>query len=127
MREFVDAEVANEDEAFDRYMFNMALLEEVFIPKTLMPSGLSAHGELCIGDGESAADADEKDISDSLIIVDGLHVLRGTDVTRKEASRSRLRSIVGRGSRFLKRGQQEVEEFVEEEDHYQVHFCAIVH
>ena len=34
MREFVDAEVDNEDEAFDRYMFNMALLEEVFIPDT---------------------------------------------------------------------------------------------
>lgn len=114
MREFLDGELLSEDEAFDRYMFNMALLEEVFLPKTTAPTGLSPHGELLVGGCEALND--EKDVSDTLMVVDGLRLQRGMNATRKEESRSRLKVIIDRSLQALKRGQQEADDFAEEED-----------
>lgn len=120
MREFLDGELLSEDEAFDRYMFNMALLEEVFLPKTTAPTGLSPHGELLVGGCEALND--EKDVSDTLMVVDGLRLQRGMNATRKEESRSRLKVIIDRSLQALKRGQQEADDFAEEEDCMQVRF-----
>lgn len=120
MREYLDGELVREDEAFERYQLNMALLEEVFLPQTAVPSGISADGELLVRDGELQKDNDETDAPDSLMIVDGLHVRRGMNGNRKEASRMRLKRTVERGLQLLKRGEQEVEDFMEDEDQMQV-------
>lgn len=122
MKEFFDGELITEDEAFDRYMFNMALLEEVFLPKTTTPMGLSPDGTLLVGGGETLNEIDEKDVSDTLMVVDGLRLRRGMNATRKEASRSRLKTTIDRSLQALKRGQQEVDDFADDEDYMQVSF-----
>lgn len=122
MKEFFDGELITEDEAFDRYMFNMALLEEVFLPKTTTPMGLSPDGTLLVGGGETLNEIDEKDVSDTLMVVDGLRLRREMNATRKEASRSRLKTTIDRSLQALKRGQQEVDDFADDEDYMQVSF-----
>lgn len=44
------------------------------------------------------------------------------NATRKEASRSRLKTTIDRSLQALKRGQQEVDDFADDEDYMQVSF-----
>jgi len=125
MREFLDGEILTEDEAFDRYMFNMALLEEVFLPKSTTPTGLSPDGKLLVGGRETLNEIDEKDVSNTLMVVDGLRLRRGMNSTRKVASRSHLKTTIDRSLQALKRGQQEVDDFADEEDYMQVSFHKV--
>lgn len=119
MREFTEGELLTEDEAFDRYMFNMALLEEVFLPQTTKPMGLSPDGKLLVGGGETLNEIDDKDVSDTLMVVDGLRLRRAMNATRKEASRSRLKTTIDRSLQALKRGPEEVDDLADDEDYMQ--------
>ena len=123
MKEFLDGELATEDEAFDRYMFNMALLEEVFLTTTAS-TGLSPDGKLSVGEGETLNETDEKDVSDTVMVVDALRLRRGMNATRKEASRSRLKITIDRSLQVLKRGEPEVDDFADEDDYMQVRFLS---
>lgn len=118
MKEFSDGEFSTEDESFDRYIFNMALLEEVFLTTTT-PTGLSPDGKLLVGRGETLNEIVENDVSDTLMVVDGLRLRRGMNAPRKEASRSRLRITIDRSLHLLKRGQQEIDDFADEDDYMQ--------
>lgn len=125
MKDFFDGELSTEDEAFDRYMFNMALLEEVFLTTTTAPTGLSPDGKLLVGGGKKLNEIDDEDVSDTLMVVDGLRLRRGMNATRKEASRSRLKITVDRSLQMLKRGQQKVDDFADEDDYMQVRFYKL--
>lgn len=122
MKEFFEGERLTEDEAFDRYMFNMALLEEIFLPKTTTPTGLSPDGQLLLGGSETLNENNEKDVSDTLMVVERLQFRREMNATRKETRRSRLKTSIDRSLQALKRGQQEVDDFADDEDYIQVSF-----
>jgi hypothetical protein len=119
MKEFFEGERLTEDEAFDRYMFNMALLEEIFLPKTTTPTGLSPDGQLLLGGSETLNENNEKDVSDTLMVVEGLRFRRDMNATRKETRRSRLKTSIDRSLQALKRGQQEIDDFADDEDYIQ--------
>lgn len=126
MKEFFEGERLTEDEAFDRYMFNMALLEEIFLPKTTIPTGLSPDGQLLLGGSEILNENNEKDVSDTLMVVEGLRFRREMNATRKETRRSRLKTSIDRSLQALKRGQQEIDDFADDEDYIQVSFHSMM-
>jgi hypothetical protein len=114
VQEYKDAELAMENEAFDRYMLNMSLLEEVLIPVSAI-TGLSSEGELLVQDGEATDENRDGNVSDTLMLVDGMRVHQGEIRARKEASRQRMRRTVERHLLTLKRGGQQ-ESFNHEDD-----------
>jgi hypothetical protein len=122
MKEYSDGELSTEDEAFDRYLFNMALLEEVFLTTTTAPRCLSGDGKLLVGGGETLNEINENYVLDTLMVVDGLRLRRGINATRKVASRSRLKITIDRSLQVLKREQREVDDFADENEHMQARF-----
>jgi len=125
MREFEEGELLTKDEALDRYMFNMALLEEFFLPKTTTPMGLSLDGKLLVGGGETLNEIDDKDVSNTLMVVDGLRLRRAMNATKKEASQSHLKTTIDRSLQVLKRGPEEVDNFADDDDYMQVSFYKL--
>eukprot|EP00250_Pteridium_aquilinum_P007449 c1715_g1_i1 orf=51-1208(+) len=102
---FTEGIIETEDQAFDRYMQNMALLEVIFAGDVQGLNGLSPKGHLLIeGDLES-----EKLTSggvDATCLFAGLQSRLRSSSKRKEAHRQKLRHVIDRSLQRLFKGDQ---------------------
>ncbi|PRQ18604.1 putative transcription factor STY-LRP1 family [Rosa chinensis] len=95
LKEFKDRNIEVENEAFDRYMQNISLLEEVF--------SVNSNAEESIGDGSSISNHDmtttEGDNGD---MVSGLKLKLRSNPMRTSNFRKRIQQIVDQGLKKLK-------------------------
>eukprot|EP00249_Psilotum_nudum_P018094 c26635_g1_i3 orf=111-1319(+) len=115
LKEFTEGNLAAEDEAFDRYMQNVSLLEEVFGLNADPLEGLSPEGHLLIpsGNGNEAVDMS----ADFAKLAAGYRIRFRTSTKRKEIHRQKLRRAIDRSMQKLHRGEQE-DAMLEIEDGY---------
>ncbi|XP_027084205.1 uncharacterized protein [Coffea arabica] len=93
LKEFRDRNIEAENEAFDRYMRNVSLLEEVFC----VNSALDGQSE----EGSSAANTDRSVDDCNEIMVPGLKLKLRSNPVRIENFRKRVQYIVDQGLREL--------------------------
>ncbi|XP_034672402.1 uncharacterized protein LOC117903980 [Vitis riparia] len=94
LKEYKNRNIEVENEAFDRYMQNISLLEEVFSVKST-PDGTTDHGI-------SVSDAASPNLEDnSSVMVSWLKLRLKSNPTRSDNSRKRILEIVDRGLKKL--------------------------
>ncbi|RVX00217.1 hypothetical protein CK203_026633 [Vitis vinifera] len=94
LKEYKNRNIEVENEAFDRYMQNISLLEEVFSVKST-PDGTTDHGI-------SVSDAASPNLEDnSSVMVSWLKLRLKSNPTRSDNSRKRILEIVERGLKKL--------------------------
>lgn len=113
--DYADEHNAAEDEAFDRYMQNVSLLEEVFAVKAESLEGLSPEGHFLL-EGSSGSEPIEGGVDASMLSA-GLRVRLRISSKRKEAHRQKLRRVIDRSLQKLHRGERE-DATLESEDIY---------
>eukprot|EP00249_Psilotum_nudum_P018092 c26635_g1_i1 orf=111-1418(+) len=115
LKEYTEGNLAAEDEAFDRYMQNVSLLEEVFGLNADPLEGLSPEGHLLIpsGNGNEAVDMS----ADLAKLAAGYRIRFRTSTKRKDIHRQKLRRAIDRSMQKLHRGEQE-DAMLEIEDGY---------
>jgi hypothetical protein len=118
VKEHTAGEIMAEDDAFDRYMLNASLLEEVFALNAEGLRGIDADIEF--QQGQQSSDTKELSNGGEASLVDAMRTRLAADTKRKEASRQRLKQTIERALRKLNNPEQEPEVNVEEEDTSQV-------
>ncbi|GLJ37214.1 hypothetical protein SUGI_0754720 [Cryptomeria japonica] len=116
LKEHFDSKIEAEDEAFERYMQNVSLLEDVISLSTTPLQGLSVDGHV-ISEGILAEQADslaENNIDDML--VEGLKVRLKSNPQRSEKHKERLRKLIDKGLQKLKGGEHEDRILLEDEN-----------
>lgn len=93
LKEFKDGNVGAESEAFDRYMQNIGLLEEVFL--------MNSAADDQIPDGQSSGVNSRSDGEDTERMVDGLKLKLRSNSVRTDNFRKRIQYIVDQGLRKL--------------------------
>ncbi|CAM6129334.1 unnamed protein product [Calypogeia fissa] len=125
MKDYAAGEIWAEDEAFDRYMLNGSLLEEVFALNAEGLRAIDADGQSLVEDGEERSDAEKVSNGVDKSLVEAMRTRLAADPKRKEARRKRFKQTLERSFRKLKNIDQELEFTVEEEDTLQVGVSAI--
>lgn len=88
LKEFRERHIEAENEAFDRYMQNVNLLEEVFSMKSMIDASFK--------DGSSISSATEANPEEMVPV---LKLKLGSNPVRSDDSRKRIRQIVEDGDR----------------------------
>lgn len=93
LKEFRDRNIEAENEAFDRYMRNVSLLEEVFSVNSALDEGID-DGSSAMTSGRSADDSTD-------VLITRLKAKLRSDPVRKENLRKRMQYIVDQGIKAL--------------------------
>lgn len=116
LRNYTEGVTEAEDQAFDRYMQNVSLLEGIFAGDAESLEGLSPEGHLLI-EGISGSEQPVLRAVDVASLSAGLHMRLRSSSKRKEAHRQRLRRAIDRSLQKLNKGDQG-DTMLENEDIY---------
>ncbi|KAH0974189.1 hypothetical protein GBA52_016088 [Prunus armeniaca] len=101
LKEYKDRNIEVENEAFDRYMQNVTLLEEVFSVKSIMEESIGDEAELkSISTDNSTTDTTEEDTE---AMVSGLKLKLRSNPMRTNNFRKRIQQVVDEGLKKLKK------------------------
>ncbi|XVF00280.1 hypothetical protein REPUB_Repub03eG0271300 [Reevesia pubescens] len=96
LKEFKDRNIEIENDAFDRYMQNISLLEEVFSTKSM-------HEVSNEDEGSKPSATSEED--ETLMMTSGLKLTLRSDPVRTDNSRKRIQQIVDQGIKKLQKNK----------------------
>ncbi|KAG6551934.1 hypothetical protein Mapa_006551 [Marchantia paleacea] len=115
IKEHAASEILAEDEAFDRYVSNASLLEEIFALRTGPLKGLTAAGELLRTEGTRCSEDEESKLDES-IFLDAMRGRPASNSKRKDASRQKLKQVIDKALLRLRKPGQEPSEVIVEDD-----------
>ncbi|BBN02507.1 hypothetical protein MPTK1_2g15870 [Marchantia polymorpha subsp. ruderalis] len=114
IKEHAASEIMAEDEAFDRYVSNASLLEEIFALRAGPLKGLTAAGELLRSEGSRCSEDETK--LDESILLDAMRCRLASNTKRKDASRQKLKQVIDKSLLRLRKPEQEPSEVIVEDD-----------
>ncbi|XP_022747603.1 uncharacterized protein LOC111297217 [Durio zibethinus] len=99
LKEFKDRNIEIENDAFDRYMQNISLLEEVFSPKSIHEG---SDGDEVSNEGEGSKPSPIAKEDEFLMMTSGLKLKLRLDPVRTDNCRKRIQQIVDQGIKKLR-------------------------